>query len=127
MSLAENIPTSDDELAEVYPLAGDEVSGLRVGDFVPNTGSIAATLDDYEVLSGIREVPFSDFTAPEEPLSARTQELADDISTNGWIAPLIVVVDSKGPYILEGAHRFDALHALDVESFPALVVQDLVD
>ncbi|KKN96782.1 hypothetical protein LCGC14_0164260 [marine sediment metagenome] len=108
---------------ELYPRAGDEVSGLRVGDEVPNTSSIAASLLDYEVLSGIRAVPLSAFeTSGDDNEAAR--ELAQQIAASGWIVPLIVVVDKEGPYVLEGSHRYDALHVLGVEALPALVVMD---
>ncbi len=116
------------EQPEPYPLAGHEVGGLTVGKDVPNTGSISASLTDYEVLQGIREVPLSAFDDPGAPYSPeerkRVSDLAYEIQVNGWIAPLIVVIDAEGPYILEGGHRFDALHALGVERLPALVVMD---
>ena len=117
------------QVEEPYPLAGAEVSGLRVGDEVPNTDSISASLTDYKVLRGIREVPLSDFDDPGRPYSVderlRIENLTREIQANGWIAPLIVVLDSEpGPYILEGGHRFSALHVLGVESLPALVVMD---
>lgn len=41
--------------------------------------------------------------------------------------PLIVAVDDKGPYILEGGHRFVALGLLQIPTFPALVVIDQDD
>ncbi len=112
---------------EPYPLAGDEVSGLRVGDDVPNTDSISASLTDYKVLPGIREIPMEGWD-PGRPYSVsgnrRVERLIDEIKTNGWIAPLIVVVEREDIYILEGIHRLHALHALGVKSFPALVVLD---
>ncbi len=108
-----------------YPMAGEVVSGLRVRDGVPNMGSIAASLNDYEVLSGIREIPFSEFIGPD-PLTARTRKLMEEIEESGEIAPLIVVVgDPQGPYILEGAHRFDVLQHMGKATFPAKVVVDL--
>lgn len=109
---------------------GQKVDGRDVLDNIPNTSSIESSLEDYEVLPGIREVPFSAFTmmgdlkyysADEE---ARTKRLAEKIKHSGEISPLIVVMDDKGPYILEGAHRFDALRELGAKSFPALVVND---
>lgn len=110
-----------------YPLAGPEVSGLRVADDIPNTGSISSSLIDYEVLSGIREVPLSEFDI--SPYHAaddnnRVSRLAWEIKENGWVTPLIVVIDAEGAYILEGGHRLDALGALGIESLPALVVID---
>ena len=114
-----------------YKPVKERVNRLLIGDEVPNTSSIAASLVDYEVLSGIREVPFSAFTqmgslkyysVDEEH---RTKALAEEIDQSGVINPLIVVEDIEGPYILEGAHRSDALRELGVDIFPALVVLDL--
>lgn len=107
---------------------GDTVDGRKVKKDVPNTDSISASLMDYEVV-GVREVPFSAFTemGPKKVMSKldkRTKKLASEIKKSGEIAPLIVVMDEKGPYILEGGHRFDALSALGAKSFPALVVID---
>ena len=93
--------------------------------------SIAASLDDYAVLPGVREVPFSSFDqmGPIRYYSVdeerRTKDLARQIRQSGEIAPLIVVEDDQGPYVLEGGHRFDALRKLGARSFPALVVLDL--
>lgn len=114
-----------------YRKAGDRVSGLYVRDEIPNTASIEASLDNYEILKDVRIVPFSAFTmmgrlefysVSEEK---RTERLAGEINESREINPLIVVIDSKGPYVLEGGHRFDALRMLGVKSLPALVVLDL--
>jgi tartrate dehydratase beta subunit/fumarate hydratase class I family protein len=35
-----------------------------------------------------------------------------------------VIDHEESPYILEGAHRFDALRHLKIKKFPALVVVD---
>lgn len=99
---------------------------------VSNYSSIEASLGrDWEELDGIREVPFVAFTEMPDKLEfrsdeeeTRTRELADEIKASGQIEPLIVVVDKRGPYVLEGAHRFDALRLLKAKSFPALVVLD---
>lgn len=112
-----------------YPPAGETVSGLRVTDDVPNTGSISASMMEYEVLDGIREIPMSHFPGRKARTDRKgSSELAREIEGNGWIDPLIVGIEAdaveKGPYILEGAHRFDALAELGKESFPALVVLD---
>jgi hypothetical protein len=109
------------------------VDGRSVSQRVPNTDSIEASLSEYEVLEGIREVPFTAFTemgalryysTSEE---RRTLDLAKQIRRSQKITPLIVVEDSRGPYVLEGGHRFDALRELGAFSFPALVAVDLVD
>lgn len=112
-----------------YPIAGETVSGLQVRDEVPNLSSIGATLYDYEILDGIREVPISDFGGPRTVFYAandfdRSKSLAEEIKVSGEIKPLIIIVDDEGPYILEGAHRFVALYYLGVPTFPALVVLD---
>lgn len=123
-------PTDDPQTIadETYPLAGAEVSGLQVGTDVANTDSIAASLIDYKVLPGIREVPFAAFEDLRPSYSAteqrRAEALAQKIRASGLINPLIVVVDAEGPYILEGSHRFDALLLLGAETLPALVVLD---
>jgi len=112
---------------------GDQVSGLTVRKEVPNMGSISATLDDYEVLSGIREVPRVAFdkeyldSLSFEKLDKRTKDLANQINASKEINPLIVGVDSKGAYIIEGGHRFDALMAQNTKSIPAMVVIDKSD
>lgn len=108
-----------------YNRAGEVVSGMRVRPFVPNQDSIAASLTDYEILPGIREVPLALFDPGYKPVhDARTVALAEHIKESGEINPLIVAVDGKGPYIIEGGHRFDAMYLLGVRSFPAMVVID---
>ena len=113
-----------------YPLASGSVDGRTVIDGVPNQSSIGASLTDYDILPGIREVSFSSFTqmpnlsyysVDEEK---RTKQLAEQIQQSNEITPLIVAVDNQGPYILEGGHRFDALRELGANSFPAMVVLD---
>lgn len=111
-----------------YPIAGTVVDGRVVRGGAPNTDSISASLNNYRILPSLREVPLSDFSAaPRDVFYAagdihRSQELADAIRESDEIAPLIVVVDGEGPYVLEGAHRLAALHILGAQSFPALVV-----
>ena len=112
---------------------GDKVSGLTVREDVPNMSSISASLDDYEILSGIREVPRSAFdkeyldSLSFESLDKRTKDLAEQIKQSKEINPMIVGVDSKGAYIIEGGHRFDALMSQDTKSIPAVVVIDKSD
>jgi hypothetical protein len=112
-----------------FPLAGAQVGGLTVGKDIPNLGSIRASVPEGQVLKGIRELPMSAFSGPETIFYAandvaRAKKLAEVIKANGRIDPLIIVVEPAGPYILEGAHRFVALHHLGLKSFPALVVND---
>ena len=116
-----------------YPVAGSVISGLRVSEDIDNISSINASFYQYEILPDIREDPMSDFGSPEPRSNfyARTDiercySLAGEIKESGEIMPLIVIIDNsgKGPYILEGGHRFVALHLLGISTFPALVVID---
>lgn len=118
------LETSDTDLEKIYPKAGASVSGLTVREDVPNTDSISASIDNYETLPGIREIPFSWFSGPDKPTD-RTRKLAAEINESGEINPLIVVIDKDGPYILEGGHRYDALQQIGKETFPAVVVLDI--
>lgn len=52
----------------------------------------------------------------------RSERLAEAIKDSGEVNPLIIGVDEKGPFIIEGAHRFVALYYLKVTEFPAVVV-----
>jgi len=114
-----------------WPMAGGTVDGRVVLDGVPNTSSISASLDDYTVVPGLREVPMSEFEVTGKSYSVsesrRIEQLAKDIEESGEISPLIVVVDAEGPYILEGGHRIEALFILGAKSFPAMVVMDETD
>ena len=115
-----------------YPVAGGSVDGRTVLSDVPNTPSISSSFGDWEELPGIREVPMSDFGGPRSVFYAaddfrQSRELASQIRESGEISPLIIAIDDEGPYILEGAHRFVALHELGAEAFPALVVIDKDD
>lgn len=119
---------SKSTIADQLPLAGSHVEGLLVLAEVPNQSSIASSLDHYEIVHEIREV-IMDFFTYHQPYSVseynRTKKLADEILASKTIAPLIIVEDSKGFYVLEGGHRFDALNMLKIKAFPALVVKDL--
>ena len=113
-----------DELDSQYPrVEGGVVDGRTVREGVPNRESIGASMDTPTELPGIREVPMSVFEAPPT-VDERTKALADAIRESGEISPLIVVVDSEGPYILEGSHRYDALKILGAKAIPAKVVLD---
>lgn len=118
-------------LEKTFLKAGKTVDGLTVREGVPNESSIASSLDEYESLSGIREVKMSDMDPDYKvkPYSVsesdRLDKLEQAIRSNKKISPLIVVVDKeKHPYILEGGHRYDALRRIGVKSFPAKVVID---
>lgn len=109
---------------EEFKEAGDTVDGREVRKDIPNQDSIEATFgSDFEILPGVREVSLSEFEAPPD-INPRTQALAEEIRESDEINPLIVAVDEGGPYILEGANRFDALKILGAKSFPAQVVID---
>jgi len=129
--LAANAPRLS-AVSELYPAVrpGDKVGGLIVREHIPNQGSIASSLSNFTELPGIRSFAISaldqDYVSSISlaSLDKRTRALADEIKNSGEINPLIVVIDSQGPYILEGAHRIDALVALGVDAFPAKVVLD---
>lgn len=114
----------------MFPLAGSVVDGLSVRKDVPNTSSISSSLEDYEILRGIREIPISSFEMHTyQPSYSRSENqrvraLAAEIQQSREINPLIVVIDNEGPYVLEGGHRYDALLMLGAKSLPALVVID---
>lgn len=113
-----------------YPVAGKIVDGLRVRDHVPNTDSIDGYFDEYEELSGIRVVSMSEFGGPRSVFYAaddfeRSKRLAEAISDSEEINPLIIGVEEKGPFIIEGAHRFVALYYLEKTQFPAVVIVNL--
>jgi len=115
-------------IRDKYKRAKATVDGRIVRSSIPNKSSIES---NFDVLPGVREVPFSAFDqmGPLNYYSTseakRTKDLAAQIRTSGEINPLIVVEDAEGPYVLEGAHRFDALRELGARAFPALVVLDL--
>lgn len=103
---------------------GAKVDGREVIDNVDNMSSIAASIVNYLILEGIREVDFTQFDMPPH-VTARTKALAQRIQQSGQLMPLIVGVDAQGPYIMEGSHRYDALKMLGAKSIPAVVVLDL--
>lgn len=100
------------------PDAKKKVSGLQVLNDVPNTESIPATMNKFLVIPEIKELPINDFQSlPEKIFYSKSSikkahKLATDIAVSGKIKPLIVVIDTEGPYILEGIHRLAALHIL---------------
>jgi hypothetical protein len=111
---------------------GDVVDGREVGETIANFESIGASLDNYELVPGIREVPMSAFGDVSRPPSfysksekERTEALAAAIADSKQLDPMIVVQAHDGPYVLEGSHRFNALRLLGATSFPAKVVVDL--
>jgi len=118
-----------DSITRKYPVV-KTIGEIEVTKNVPNTASIAASLNDYEVVKGIREVPISEFGDANRAFYAandweRSEKLALAIQENKYIDPLIVVIDDEGLYILEGAHRWVALAKLKVKSIPAVIVIDL--
>uniref|UniRef100_A0A6M3ILN7 Putative structural protein n=1 Tax=viral metagenome TaxID=1070528 RepID=A0A6M3ILN7_9ZZZZ len=108
-----------------YPLIGKKgvVDGRTVRRDIPNQSSIEASVDNATVLPGVREVSLDMFDAPPA-VNAKTKALAEAIKESGEINPLIVVIDKEGPYILEGANRYDAMKISGAKSIPAMVVID---
>jgi hypothetical protein len=120
---------TSEEYETRYPRAGARSGEYEVGRTVPNQDSIDSSIENPTVVKGIREVPMSEFgTEPPNFYSvteeARTKALAEEIRSNKRIDPLIVGYDQRGPYILEGGHRFNALKLLGAKSFPAKIVFD---
>jgi hypothetical protein len=119
-----------DELESKYTKAGSVVDGRRVRSEIPNMASIESSVENSTVLPGIYEIPLSEFegglTGKHYSVSGnkRIAELADEISINKEINPLIVVIDKDGPYILEGSTRAEALYKSGAKSFPAKIVLD---
>lgn len=102
--------------------------GRLVRQYVPNMSSIGASLNDYEILDGIYDIPISEFKLSGKHYSVygtnRINDLANEIKSSNEINPLIVVLDDKGPYVLEGSHRVEALYKLGAKSFPSKLVLD---
>ncbi len=55
LSKGEAVLSTEAKLLRKYKHAKERVNGRLVGDKIPNTDSIAASLSNYEVLPGIRE------------------------------------------------------------------------
>ena len=129
-----NVQTRDETLDMVhkhYPRAGAEVDGREVLPETPNLASIDGSVEDYDILKGIREVSMSEMSDDPRTIMyaaddfRRAKDLAAEIQRRKKISPLIIVVDKEGPYLLEGAHRLVALIELKAKSFPAVVVIDM--
>ena len=114
------------DIEKKYPKASSIIGELNVLSDIPNLSSISATLTDYIILKGIRiaRMDYFDVTGKSYSTSEnkRIHDLENDIKESGTISPLIVVVEKEGDYILEGAHRLDALYNLGIKEFPALIV-----
>lgn len=100
---------------------------IQVGN---SYSSISSSLYNWEELPDLIEVPYSELPDPTKHFgkrkddTERAEKLAREIKKNKKIEPLIVVFDKDGPYILEGQHRFVALHLLGYKAVPALAVLD---
>lgn len=113
-----------------YPKAATHVDGREILPNIDNQSSIESSLNEYHILSGIREFPMHEINAnPNDMFYAaddhrRVKDLSEQIKNSKQISPLIIAIDKEGPYILEGAHRAAALHTLGAKSFPAKIVLD---
>ena len=118
-----------EKVNKMYPVAGSTVSGLTVRKEIPNQNSISSSLEDYQILPGVREFPLHGFLGKKSYYSAQDQahcdNLARQISQSRQITPIIIVEEKNGPYILEGGHRVSALVELNIPSVPALIVIDI--
>ena len=133
--LNENARTIDDEEMLTYEdfdkefpiINGNKINGLTIRTDIPNTSSIESSLTNYKILKGIRQVTFPiekhNYYSVDE--NERVKQLVKEIKHNKEINPLIVYLDDKDVYILEGLHRYYALQELKIKSFPAIVVLDL--
>jgi hypothetical protein len=106
---------------------GEKVGGYHVGEKINNYGSYAASGID-KVLPGIHKISMSSFetTHPSDLFYAkndhdRVHQLAKQIKQNGYLDPLLVAMDEKGPYVLEGGHRLGAAHLLGMKEIPAMI------
>lgn len=120
-----------EQIAKSFPLTEGKSGFLQVlEDDIPSLDSISATLSKYKVIPGIRAIPILELnTDPHHNFYTtddlnRIKELSEEIMKNGYIKPLILVLDRKGFWVLEGAHRMCALHLLQVNTLPALIVVD---
>jgi hypothetical protein len=106
---------------------GEKVGGYDVGDKINNFGSYASSgIDDVE--QGIHRVPMSAFevTHPNKMFYAKNDidhvhRLAEQIKQNKYMDPLLVAMDKKGAYVLEGSHRLGAAHLLGMKEIPAMI------
>src|SRR5208337_1942598 len=105
---------------------GEKVDWRGVIDSVDNLSSIAASFPNYIILDGIRKVDFDQFDGKPD-ITSRTKRLAAQIDESKRLMPLIVGIDHKGPFIMEGSHRYDALKILGAKEIPAVVALDLDD
>lgn len=106
---------------------GEKVDGYDVGEKINNYGSYASSgIDDVE--EGIHRVPMSAFevTHPNKLFYAKNDiehvhRLAEQIKHNKYMDPLLVAMDKKGAYVLEGGHRLGAAHLLGMKEIPAMI------
>jgi len=108
-----------------YPKAGKYVDGRFIRKDVPNMDSIEGYFGESEMLPGVRVVKMNDMGPPPPAawwtkVSERVKRLAEAIRESEELNPLIVV--KTGPFIIEGAHRIEALDYLGAKEFPAIVV-----
>jgi hypothetical protein len=118
------------EVDNRYPrISGNYWQGMRLLPLGSSVNYISSSIEDYEELPDFRDMPYTDFGDPKKHFYAAndwrwSEELTEKMRRNKKIEPLIVGIDSKGPYILEGQHRFVALSKLGHQSFPELVLID---
>lgn len=114
---------------KLYPRAGKTVDGRTVLPNIDNMSSIGSSLNEYEILPGVRDFPIHGFSGKRYYYAAndirRVEELEQQIAHSKKISPLIIVEEKEGPYVLEGTHRMSALVELKATSCPALIVLDM--
>lgn len=124
-ALASSKHSAPDDWARALPRTGASVDGRMVRAHVPNRSSIEASIANAEVLPGVRSIPLAAFDYKPGDPDQRTLKLAAEIEESEELNPLIVGIDGKGPYVIEGGHRLDALYVLKAMELPAVVVIDL--
>ena len=106
---------------------GEKIGGYDVGSKIKNFESYESSgIRDVE--PGIHRVPMSAFevTHPNKLFYAKNDidhvhRLAEQIRQNKYIDPLLVAMDKKGAYVLEGGHRLGAAHLLGMKEIPAMI------
>jgi hypothetical protein len=92
-----------------YPkVSGDFWNGYKIRPVGSSLDAVKASMDDYQILNGIREIPIHIFNDPKHMFQA-----ADDWSKAKRLTKMI-----------EENNRFIALHSLGFDKLPAMIVID---
>ncbi len=117
------------QLANSFPVI-NSFGNMTIRPIGDSMSSIDSSFTKWESLPGFRNVPFSVFgnissSAKNQGEKDYLSSLGNDIQQSQSIEPLIIVFDGESsPWVLEGAHRFDALVEMGFKSMPAMIVLD---